>query len=144
MYFKAQLTSQFKPVLPVKDLRYHHRPTIKFSIQEPIIFSKVKAGKKKKIKEIDPGDLMRTPKDLSLKDNSKFVLIEYSEEYPPVIQNIGMASLIHDYYRKKDDRDNSYVPNQKENGTTVLLEPLDISPFFGFGDVKPGDSDAFL
>lgn len=84
----------FKPLLHVKELRSFHRPTIKFPITEPIGFTKVRSFKKKKFRAIDPGEMMRTPKDLTLKDTAKFVMIEYSEEYPPSIQNVGMASLI--------------------------------------------------
>ena len=119
-------------------MRYHHRPTIKFPIAEQISFTKVKAIKRKKLREIDPADLMRTPKDVSLKDSSKFVLVEYSEEYPVVMQNIGMASLINNYYRKRDDKD-TYIP-KLDIGGNVILEGVDVSPFFGFGDVKPGQT----
>jgi transcription initiation factor TFIID subunit 1 len=69
----------------------------------------VKKLKKQKMKVVDPSEMMRTPKDITLKDKSKFVLVEYSEEYPPAIQNVGMASLIYNYYRKKDEKDN-FVP----------------------------------
>ncbi|KAJ3316030.1 hypothetical protein HDV04_000239 [Boothiomyces sp. JEL0838] len=128
----------FKPLLHVKELRSFHRPSIKFTPTPPITFSKVKAMKKKKLKEIDPGELMRTPKDVSLKDNCKFVLVEYSEEYPPCVQAIGMASLIYNYYRKKEEKDN-FVPKMA-NGGAFILEAVDVSPFFGFGDVKPGQT----
>lgn len=53
---------------------------------------------------------MRTTKDLSLKDTSSFVLLEYSEEHPPIISNAGMGSLIINYYRKTEPKD-EYVPN---------------------------------
>ncbi|KAJ3276830.1 hypothetical protein HDV01_002885 [Terramyces sp. JEL0728] len=128
----------FKPLLHVKELRSFHRPSIKFTPNPPITFSRVKAMKKKKLKEIDPGEMMRTPKDVSLKDNCKFVLVEYSEEYPPCVQATGMASLIYNYYRKKEEKDN-FVPKMA-NGGAFILEAVDVSPFFGFGDVKPGQT----
>lgn len=81
---------------------------------------------------------MRTPKDLTMKDTSKFCIVEYSEEYPPIIQNIGMASLFYNYYRKKDEKDN-FIP-KLSNGGPYILENADVSPFFGFGDVKPGET----
>ncbi len=125
-------------MLQVKDLRSHHRPSIKFALNENFSFSRVKPIKKKKLKEIDPTEMMKTPKDISLKDTSKFVLAEYCEEYPPVLQNVGMASLIYNYYRKKDDKDN-FMP-KLHNGAPNILESVDASPFFGYGDVKPGQT----
>lgn len=82
---------------------------------------------------------MRTSKDLTLKDNTYFTLLEYSvrrvtcdwqcndltcpganiefqEEYPPIIPNIGMGSLFINYYRKRDPED-TYIPSV---GTAVL------------------------
>lgn len=55
-----------------------------------------------------------------------------------MIQNVGMASLIYNYYRKKDEKDN-FVP-KFTNGGAYILESVDASPFFGYGDVKPGQS----
>jgi transcription initiation factor TFIID subunit 1, fungi type len=67
-----------KPLLPVKELRSHHRPSLKVTLKEPITFARVKASKKKKLKDIDPAGCMKSPKDLSLKDTSKYVLMEYT------------------------------------------------------------------
>jgi transcription initiation factor TFIID subunit 1 len=128
----------FKPLLHVKELRSFHRPALRFPINDPITFSRVKAMKKKKYKAIDPAEMMRTPKDLTIKDTSRYVLVEYSEEYPPAIQNVGMATLIYNYYRKKDEKDN-FVPKMA-NGGPFILEGVDTSPFFGFGDVEPGQT----
>lgn len=49
-----------------------------------------------------------------------------------------MSSLIYNYYRKKDEKD-SFVPKMP-NGGAYILESVDASPFFGFGDVKPGET----
>ncbi|KAH9273973.1 hypothetical protein BASA83_003608 [Batrachochytrium salamandrivorans] len=130
-----------KPLLQLRELRSFHRPAIKFPIGEDIQFSRPKAVKKRP-KEIDPSELMRTPKDISLRDSSKFVLVEYSEEYPLLMQTVGMASLIYNYYRKKDEKDN-YIPKMT-NGGAYILESVDASPFFGFGDVKPGETRQVL
>ncbi|KAI8915827.1 hypothetical protein EDD86DRAFT_185922 [Gorgonomyces haynaldii] len=131
-------TQYFKPLLHVRELRSHHRPSVKFPLKEWYTFSRVKQIKKKKLKEIDPAELMKSPKDVSLKDTAKFCLVEYSEEYPPIMQNTGMASLIYNYYRKKDEKD-SFVP-KLANGGPIILESVDASPFFGYGDVKPGQT----
>lgn len=47
------------------------------------------------------GDMffMRTPQDLTGKDGD-LVLAEYSEEYPPLIMQVGMASKIKNYYKR--------------------------------------------
>ena len=60
----------FKPLLHVKELRSFHRPALKFN-NETISFSKVRTFKKKKYNVVDPAEMMRTPKDLTLKDTSK-------------------------------------------------------------------------
>lgn len=127
----------FKTQLPLKELRSFHRPSLKFDVNKPITFSRVRNGKKKKIKAKD-GTPMKTTKDITLKDNSKYLLLEYSEEYPPIIQNVGMASLISNYYRKVDDHD-TFSP-ECDNGAPYILEPVDSSPFLGFGDAKSGQT----
>lgn len=42
---------------------------------------------------------MRTPEDLTGKDGD-LILTEYSEEYPPLLMQVGMASKIKNYYRR--------------------------------------------
>jgi len=42
---------------------------------------------------------MRRLQDLSGLD-SDLVLVEYSEQYPPLLNQIGMATLIKNYYKK--------------------------------------------
>lgn len=37
------------------------------------------------------------------------VLLEFSEEYPPIMSGYGMGTTIVNYYRKKDDKD-EHVP----------------------------------
>ena len=61
----------FKPLLHVKELRSFHRPALKFG-NETITFAKVRTFKKKKYNVVDPAEMMRTPKDLTLKDTSKY------------------------------------------------------------------------
>jgi transcription initiation factor TFIID subunit 1 len=155
----------FKPVIHVRELRSYHRPAIKFgeardarevivgdrgkakaeendkskkNTGETLVFSRVRSFKKKKYKVVDPAEMMRTPKDITLKDSCKFVLVEYCEEYPPAIQNVGMASLLYNYYRKKDEKD-VFVP-KLPNGGPYILDNVDVSPFFSFGDVHPGQT----
>lgn len=42
---------------------------------------------------------MRTPQDLTGKDGD-LILAEYSEEYPPLFMQVGMASKIKNYYKR--------------------------------------------
>ena len=44
---------------------------------------------------------MREPQDLSVCDGN-LVLAEFSEQYPPLINNIGMATKIKNYYRRNE------------------------------------------
>jgi transcription initiation factor TFIID subunit 1 len=53
-----------------------------------------------------------------------------------------MGTLINNYYRKKDEKD-EFVPDNHE-GAPVVLEHVDASPFFLFGDIKPGESISCL
>jgi len=42
---------------------------------------------------------MRTPQDLTACDGD-LVLAEYSEEYPPVLMQVGMATKVKNYYKR--------------------------------------------
>lgn len=55
------------------------------------------------------------------------------------MQNIGMASLIYNYYRKKDEKDN-FVPKLPDGGPNILEKESDVSPFYQFGEVHPGET----
>ena len=51
---------------------------------------------------------MRSPQDLSASDGN-IVLAELSEQYPPLVSTIGMATRIKNYYRRPEvHRFNSY------------------------------------
>ncbi|KNC99319.1 uncharacterized protein SPPG_05569 [Spizellomyces punctatus DAOM BR117] len=128
----------FKPHLTKKELRSFHRPTLRIPLKTPIHFSRVRNIKKKKLKGKEAGELMRTPKDISLKDACRYALMEYSEEYPPIVMNTGMGSLVYNYYRKTAEKD-PHVP-VLDLGTPYILDEVDASPFFGFGDVEPGQT----
>ncbi|CAG8835714.1 6185_t:CDS:2, partial [Racocetra persica] len=119
------------------DIRALHRPAIQFPLNQEIHLSRIKSHKKlKKRKHYRKREEMRSPKDLTLKDNSNFVLLEYSEEYPPILSNIGMGSLLLNYYRKTDPYD-TYVP-ELSVGDPIILDMMDESPFMNFGDVERG------
>lgn len=84
------------------------------------------------------GGIIRSAKKLTLKDSSRFVLLEYFEEFPPLLMNPGMGAYIVLYYRKKSPQD-TFIPRS----TFALVQVLDFtdpSPFMMFGDVPAGCS----
>lgn len=127
----------FKTKLTKPDLRRWHRPPAHFPIGVVIQFNKARTVKKKKLKPKPNEEIMQTPKEVSLKDDHPFVLVEYSEEYPPIIQNIGMGSILINYYRKRDN-DDDYI-HDPPIGEPITLDVTDVSPFMNFGNVEPGD-----
>ncbi|XP_071504650.1 transcription initiation factor TFIID subunit 1-like [Diadema antillarum] len=75
---------------------------------------------------------MRTPEDLSGMDGH-LILTEYSEEYPPHMMQIGMATRITNYYKRKPSSDAK--PPRYDYGETVNVHS---SPFLG--SLRPGQS----
>ncbi|KAG8928363.1 hypothetical protein FRC03_010912 [Tulasnella sp. 419] len=134
----------YKTRLSKQEARSWHRPPLQFPLNVELHFNKVRSAKKKKDKagrKITRGDLtegLRTTGDLSLRDTSTFVLWEYSEEYPPVLSNFGMGSVLVNYYRKRDEKD-EHVP-KLDIGEPFILEPADESPFMKLGSVYPGQT----
>lgn len=106
-----------------------------FKSNEWIYFAKPRIIKKKDLKG-QPQEIFKTTKDLSLADNSKLLLLEYSEQYPLILPNFGMGSRLINYYRRKHADDISR-PNLDIGELAVLLLN-DASPFFCFGDIEPG------
>lgn len=129
----------YKTKLSKAELRSFHRPLIQLPANTDIHFSRVKASKKKK-KDKKKGhvDIIRNTKDLTLKDSTPYVLMEYSEEHPPIISNVGMGTLIINYYRKTEPKD-EFVPNL-DIGEPFVLDIGDTSPFMNFGNVEPGQT----
>ncbi|KAG6877881.1 hypothetical protein C0993_002882 [Termitomyces sp. T159_Od127] len=133
----------FKTRLSKQEARSFHRPALQFPSNIELRFSKVRTAKKKKDKAGrkvgkggNVGEGLHRTADLSLKDTSNFVIWEYSEEHPPIIPNFGMGSVLVNYYRKKDEKD-EHIP-KFDLGVPFVLEPQDESPFMKFGYVEPG------
>ncbi|KAH8119903.1 TAF1, transcription initiation factor TFIID, subunit TAF1 [Phellopilus nigrolimitatus] len=136
-YYKTRLSKQ--------EARSFHRPALQFPSNIEIRFSKVRSAKKKKDKAGrkvgkggDVGEGLRKTSDLTLKDSSNFVLWEFSEEHPPIISDFAMGSVLVNYYRKKDDKD-EHIP-KADLGEPFVLEPGDESPFMKFGYVYGGQT----
>jgi len=118
---------------------------MQFPVNTECRFSKVRSAKKKKDKSGrtlgkggDVVQALRYTGDLSLRETSNYVLWEYSEEHPPILNNFGMGSILVNYYRKKNDNDD-HVP-KIDYGAPFVLEPSDDSPFMRFGYVYPGQT----
>lgn len=84
----------------------------------------------------DPGERFKTTKDLTMAEKGPYVLLEFSvgvddqcveialtiqEEYPPIMSGYGMGTTIVNYYRKKDDKDET-VPKVSLY-VTILEDP---------------------
>lgn len=131
---------------PMK-LRSFHRPplkryshgTIADALSHPVIPLLKHMKKKAKQREQERlaaggGDMffMRTPEDVSGKDGD-LILCEYSEEHPPLMMQVGMATKIKNYYKRRLGKD-SGAP-EFEFGETIYAHT---SPFLG--NLSPGQS----
>ncbi|XP_060584432.1 transcription initiation factor TFIID subunit 1-like isoform X2 [Ruditapes philippinarum] len=79
---------------------------------------------------------MRTPQDLTGQDG-ELILCEFSEEYPPLMMQIGMATKIKNYYKRKPGKDS--VPPQYKYGEIAYAHS---SPFLG--SLVPGQCQQAL
>ncbi|CAL8079003.1 unnamed protein product [Orchesella dallaii] len=84
------------------------------------------------------GDIffMRMPEDLTGKDG-EMLIIEYCEEHPPLLSQVGMCSKMKNYYKRKPIADNG--PPQLKFGETTFAHT---SPFLGA--MHPGQLIATL
>ncbi|CAM9312741.1 unnamed protein product [Lampetra planeri] len=129
---------------PMK-LRQFHRSTLKkysfgalaqpgpHPVQPLLKHIKKKAKMREQERQASGGGdmfFMRTPQDLTGKDGD-LILAEYSEEYPPAIMQVGMATKIKNYYKRKPGKDPG-APDCKY-GETVYCHT---SPFLG--SLHPG------
>ncbi|KAI0714974.1 hypothetical protein C8Q76DRAFT_795782 [Earliella scabrosa] len=135
----------YKTRLSKQEARSFHRPALQFPSNIEIRFSKVRTAKKKKDragrkvgKGGDIGEGLHRTGDLSLRDTSNFVLWEFSEEHPPIVSNFGMGSILVNYYRKQNEKDD-HIP-KADLGEPIVIEPQDESPFMKFGYVYPGQT----
>ncbi|XP_072748281.1 transcription initiation factor TFIID subunit 1 isoform X2 [Anoplolepis gracilipes] len=75
---------------------------------------------------------MRTPEDLTGRDG-ELVLIEFSEEHPPLMNQVGMCSKMKNYYKRRAGKDQG--PQTYKYGETAYAHT---SPFLGI--LTPGQS----
>lgn len=132
-----RLQSPFYKVTPSdKENRMYHRLRFNVRVNQTIHFSKPKTRKKKKDKNKEVSELFKKTSDLTLGDTASFFLSEYSEEYPLSLSKLGMGSKVINYYRKRNDDDNTRP--KLSVGETHVLGVQDRSPFWNFGFVEKG------
>lgn len=140
-YYRTNLV-KYKTKLDKQDARAFHRPSLKVLRHEQVSIGKPRFLKRKHLKGKDTQSLFHDSKDLSLGDNSNVLLLEYSEEYPTMMSNIGMGNRVINYYRRKTMEDT--LRPKLDVGETVVLLPQDKSPFSIFGHVDPGQTTPAL
>ncbi|RDX73130.1 Transcription initiation factor TFIID subunit 1, partial [Mucuna pruriens] len=95
-------------------------------------------------KSLRPPGAFKKKSDLSVKDGHVF-LMEYCEERPLLLSNVGMGARLCTYYQKcsPDDQSGSLLRNTDSSlGHVISLDPADKSPFLG--DLKPGCTQSSL
>lgn len=130
-------TPYYKIKLSQEEARAFHRAKFQIRQGSLICFSKPKIRKKKKDKGKTASEIFRKTSDLTVADTTSLIGMEYSEEYPRVLSNFGMASKLINYYRKEREDDNSRP--KAPLGETHVLGVEDRSPFWNFGHVAKGD-----
>ncbi|XP_055929152.1 transcription initiation factor TFIID subunit 1-like [Argiope bruennichi] len=131
---------------PLK-LKHFHRPPLKRFSHGPLAqpgfhgvipllkHIKRKAKLREQEREASGGGemfFMRTPDDLTGRDG-ELILAEYAEEHPPLIMQVGMATKIRNYYKRKPGKDTG-APEYKYGETAYSHT----SPFLG--SLAPGQS----
>lgn len=95
-------------------------------------------------KPLRPPGAFKKKSDLSVKDGHVF-LMEYCEERPLLLGNVGMGARLCTYYQKTAPSDQTALSLRNVSdglGTVLSLESSDKSPFLG--DIGPGCSQSCL
>ncbi|XP_045448768.1 transcription initiation factor TFIID subunit 1 [Melitaea cinxia] len=79
---------------------------------------------------------MRTPEDLSGRDG-ELILVEFCEEHPPLISQVGMCTKIKNYYKRTATKDNG--PKPMKYGEIAYAHT---SPFLGI--LAPGATQSVV
>ncbi|XP_015906224.1 transcription initiation factor TFIID subunit 1 [Parasteatoda tepidariorum] len=137
----------FPTHLGLTALQRFHRPTLKIYSHGPFAYfgdfhgvhslqkhiQRKRREREKELEESGGGEMffMRTPADLSAQDGD-LVLFEFCEEFPPLMNQVGMASKIRNHYRRRPGKETPL--KQYEYGETAYHN----SPFLG--TLQPGES----
>ncbi|XP_049286152.1 transcription initiation factor TFIID subunit 1 isoform X2 [Anopheles funestus] len=137
----VELRAPFVPTHmgPMKLRMFHRLPMKKYSYgalasanPQPVLPLQKHIKKKAKQRDLERiasggGDVffMRTPEDLTGRDG-ELILIEFCEEHPPLMNQVGMASKIKNFYKRKMGKDPG--PPEFRFGETHYAHT---SPFLG-------------
>ena len=127
----------YKVKMATKEMRNFHRKKMEFRLLS-FGFGKPDKTKKKHQKGKTVKELYDSTKKLSLADNSHSLLLEYSEEHPMMMSQIGMGNKVVNYYKRKTADDSSRPKGDIGETNVLLLE--DKSPFSMFGIIEPGET----
>ncbi|KAF4520213.1 hypothetical protein B566_EDAN003926 [Ephemera danica] len=144
----VELRAPFVPTyMGAMKLRNFHRPPLRRFSNGPLahpgphsvhpllkhIRKKAKAREQERAAS-GGGDVffMRTPEDLTGKDGD-LILMEFCEEHPPLMNQVGMCSKVKNYYKRKAGKDQG--PQQYRYGEVAYAHT---SPFLG--TLPPGHS----
>ncbi|KAL7719337.1 Transcription initiation factor tfiid [Entamoeba marina] len=130
----ATTLETFQTHLTMPDLRQFHRPLLTTTDLENINVQAVSLKLQQKKRNINNTFIPQTMKELSSKDG-RIHLVEYIEEYPPLLSQIGMGARIRNYCKREDEET---VPKKYPTGEMVIVEREEESPFLG--KVKAGAS----
>lgn len=125
----------YKQKLTTKERRRWHRPALHVTPGD-VQFKKPASYKRKIMRTREVSENFVKTSDLTMGDNSSILLLEYSEESPPMLSTFGMGSRLINYYRRKDGEDTARP--KLDIGETSVLLPQDKSPFDKFGNVDKG------
>ncbi|GLD93326.1 hypothetical protein PINS_up001918 [Pythium insidiosum] len=136
-----------KPELPKAKLREFHRPRGKFKINERMTFVPAPVVALPPTEESAVVTQIKKSSDLNPTAGGKLILLEYTEQNPPVLPNPGMASRLLHYWRPPKDDDDGPPGKKKVKkprpkapempmGQVITLNDLEESPFIG--NVPPG------
>ncbi|GAB9476165.1 Transcription initiation factor [Globisporangium polare] len=136
-----------KPELPKTKLRDFHRPRGKFKINERLQFAPPPNVTLTQKEESAMITQIKKSSDLNPTAGGKLILVEYTEQNPPMLSNPGMAARILHYWRPPEDDDSIGIGKKKAKkvkpkppdmkmGQVITLGDHDESPFVG--DIPPG------
>eukprot|EP01084_Bolivina_argentea_P174687 302582_1 len=123
------------------DIKQYHRPRLPRMILEQDTCWIMQSPRKKLASQGQSTAVMmrggvvlsqvRREKDLWLSDRGSFVMIEYCEERPPLLGNLGMCSRLITWWRPGPGMESPPPSADIQDGRLQELEPGDESPFLG-------------
>eukprot|EP01080_Neovahlkampfia_damariscottae_P007180 gene7180-11492_t len=118
----------FRTYIPIDELKLLHRPKYDiFPLINKIIPIEYKQPKKEKPNKRKLKGIQKSS-DLSAHDH-RLVLFEYIEEQPPLLNNVGMATKICNYYKNPENEQD--LPPSVDDGIPILVDSEESIPLIG-------------